>query len=544
MVTEITLIVRPEDEHDEKLLKDKALSALSKKNIRAKSEDLYLSIVKKSIDARHGSVKLCLRCKASIGEAPDVQSEKLLPEWKRADGSKRVVIVGSGPAGLFGALRLLEDGITPIIVERGETTDERKKTIAKISTQGSVDGDSNYCFGEGGAGAFSDGKLYTRSTKRGDVGRILSVFNFFGASESILTDAHPHIGTDKLPKIVNAMREKITALGGEFHSCTKCVDFITETEGGKKRITGIAVRHTKTGEVRTIHADAVLLASGHSANDVYELVAKAAPEALEAKTFAAGVRVEHPRKLIDAIQFHGKDFHSAEYRLTTQVGGRGVYSFCMCPGGFVVPSATSDDGIVVNGMSASMRNSKWSNAAIVVEIRPEDIPEKFIKKAGTCPALAGLYWRAHLEHEAKLHAKGQAAPAQRMEDFLAHRESTSLPSTSFTPGIVSSRLDEWLPPHIETRLEKAFSDFNKKMRGFISPDALLIAVETRTSTPVRILRSKETGECTSIERLYPAGEGSGYSGGIVSSAMDGEYAASLIAECFAASLKIRPSVLP
>ena len=536
MIEAITLIVRSEDEHDENLLKNKAAEALSKKNINARNEDIRLAVVKRSIDARHGRIRICLVCKAYIGETPDERSASSLPVWKSADGSKRVVIVGSGPAGLFGALRLLEDGITPIIVERGEKTEERKKTIAKIGTQGSVDGDSNYCFGEGGAGAFSDGKLYTRSTKRGNVGRILSVFNFFGASESILTDAHPHIGTDKLPKIVNAVREKIISLGGEFHCCTKCVDFLTETEGGKKRITGIAVQDTKTGERHTIEADAVLLASGHSANDIYALVARCAPEALEAKTFAAGVRVEHPRELIDAIQFHGKDFHSAEYRLTTQVSGRGVYSFCMCPGGFVVPSATSDDEIVVNGMSASARNSKWSNAAIVVETRPEDIPEEFIKKAGTCPALAGLYWRAHLEREAKLHGEGQAAPAQRMEDFLAHRKSDTLPPTSFTPGVVSSRLDEWLPPHIEARLEKAFADFNKTMRGFISPDALLVAVETRTSTPVRILRDKETGECISIARLYPAGEGSGYSGGIVSSAMDGERAAAIIAQRLSAHI--------
>ena len=529
MIEEITIIVAPEDEHDEAVLKSKAAEALAKKNIRARSEDIRLAAVKRSIDARHGRIRICLRCKAYIGEAPDERTATAIPVWKSADGSKRVVIVGSGPAGLFGALRLLEDGITPIIVERGEKTDERKKTIAKISTQGTVDGDSNYCFGEGGAGAFSDGKLYTRSTKRGDIGRILTLFTFFGAAESVLTDAHPHIGTDKLPKIVNAMREKIISLGGEFHSCTKCVDFITETKGGKKRITGIAAEDTKTKERRTIEADAVLLASGHSANDIYELVARCAPEALEAKTFAAGVRVEHPQKLIDAIQFHGKNFHSAEYRLTTQAAGRGVYSFCMCPGGFVVPSATSGDEIVVNGMSASARNSKWSNAAIVVETRPEDIPEEFIKKAGDCPALAGLYWRAHIEREAKLHGDGQAAPAQRMEDFLAHRKSDALPSTSFTPGIVSSRLDEWLPEHIEKRLEKAFSDFNKTMRGFISPDALLIAVETRTSTPVRILRDTETGECVSIAHLYPSGEGSGYAGGIVSSAIDGERAASLIA---------------
>ena len=530
MISDITLIIRAEEEHDENLLKNKAAESLSKKNISARPEDIRLTVAKRSIDARHGRIRICLRCNAYIGEAPNEQSAKQIPTWQPADKGKRVVIVGSGPAGLFGALRLLEDGITPIIVERGEETDSRKKTIAKISTKGSVDGDSNYCFGEGGAGAFSDGKLYTRSTKRGDVGRILSLFRFFGASESILTDAHPHIGTDKLPKIVNAMREKIISLGGEFYSCTKCVDFITETESGKKRITGIAVEHTKTKERCTIEADAVLLASGHSATDIYTLIARFAPEALEAKTFAAGVRVEHPRELIDAIQFHGKDFHAAEYRLATQVSGRGVYSFCMCPGGFVVPSATGGDQIVVNGMSSSTRNSKWSNAAIVVEIRPEDIPQEFIKTAGDCPALAGLYWRAHLEREAKLHGDGQAAPAQRMKDFLSHRKSESLPPTSFTPGIAASRLDEWLPPHIKTRLEKAFTDFNKTMRGFISPDALLIAVETRTSTPVRILRRKETGECISVAHLYPAGEGSGYSGGIVSSAMDGENAAALIVE--------------
>lgn len=531
MITDITITVLPQDEHNEKIIQKKSIEALAQKGINADSSETHLVFRKKSIDARHGQIKLCLKYTAYTGELPGInRTQTTVPEWKHADGKYRVIIVGSGPAGLFGALRLLENGVQPVIIERGEETQQRKKDIAAISSRGEVGKDSNYCFGEGGAGTFSDGKLYTRSSKRGDISRILRIFASFGADAAILTDAHPHIGTDRLPSIVNAMRKKITELGGEFHFNTKCTGFIKESDV----IKGITAADVKTGDTKEFRADAVLLATGHSASDIYELLACTAPEALEAKTFAVGVRVEHLRELIDSIQFHGKrqdaNLPAAEYRLVTQADERGVYSFCMCPGGFVVPSTTGPDEIVVNGMSSAERNSKWSNSAIVVETRPEDIPSKFKKQAedAECPALAGLYWRTWLEHEVKNHGDGQKAPAQLMEDFLAGRESSELPSTSYTPGITPSRLDEWIPVQIKDRLAEGFRNFNRDMKGFICPEALLIAGETRTSTPVRILRDKDSFECTKLKGLYPAGEGSGYSGGIVSSAMDGENACTQI----------------
>jgi hypothetical protein len=533
-------------------------------------ENISFVFSKKSLDARHGKAKFVMRYDVYIGEEAPSQ-EDLLPQWKSVKGSKckSVLVVGSGPAGLFGALKLLEGGIKPIIIERGSDTKTRKVDIAKISTRGLLDSDSNYCFGEGGAGTFSDGKLFTRSNKRGNVGQVLRIFNHFGADASILTDAHPHIGTDKLPYIINAMRAKIIELGGEFHFNTRCTGFITS---GKNSVDGIKTVNTKSGEEKDFFADAVLLATGHSAGDIYELLAKTAPQALEAKTFAAGVRIEHPRATIDAIQFHGRKMpNAAEYSLTSQQTGssktgnaasygkedeRGVYTFCMCPGGFVVPSATESGTIVVNGMSAAKRNSNWSNSAVVVETRPEDIPEKFkeMAKKNGCPALAGLYFRSSIEREAFLQAntgndansisdgnstgkekfmEGQKAPAQLLEDFLSHKKTPQekLPKTSYFPGITSSRLDQWLPAQIARRMEKAFKEFNKKMKGFICGEALLIAPETRTSTPVRILRDRESYECCALKKLYPAGEGSGYSGGIVSSAMDGINACAKIMEC-------------
>ena len=526
-------------------------------------ENISFVFSKKSLDARHGKAKFVMRYDVYIGEKAPSQ-EDLLPQWKSVKGSKckSVLVVGSGPAGLFGALKLLEGGIKPIIIERGSDTKTRKVDIAKISTRGLLDSDSNYCFGEGGAGTFSDGKLFTRSNKRGNVGQVLRIFNHFGADPSILTDAHPHIGTDKLPYIINAMRAKIIELGGEFHFNTRCTGFITS---GKNSVDGIKTVNTKSGEEKDFFADAVLLATGHSAGDIYELLAKTAPQALEAKTFAAGVRIEHPRATIDTIQFHGRKMpNAAEYSLTSQQTGssktgnaasygkedeRGVYTFCMCPGGFVVPSATESGTIVVNGMSAAKRNSNWSNSAVVVETRPEDIPEKFkeMAKKNGCPALAGLYFRSSIEREAFLQAntgsdgypisggnsmEGQKAPAQLLEDFLSHKKSPQekLPKTSYFPGITSSRLDQWLPAQIARRMEKAFKEFNKKMKGFICGEALLIAPETRTSTPVRILRDRESYECCALKKLYPAGEGSGYSGGIVSSAMDGINACAKIME--------------
>lgn len=529
MITEVTITVLPDDEKNKNLIEKLILKELAKKNVSAGKKHIPV-FVKKSIDARHGQLKYHLRYKVFIDEEPGEVKTSALPEWKSADGKKTVIIVGSGPAGLFGALKLLEKGIKPVIVERGERTSDRKKSIAKISTQDLVDSDSNYCFGEGGAGTFSDGKLYTRSNKRGDISKILQIFVRFGADEKILTDAHPHIGTDKLPAVINAMRNFIIEKGGEFYFNSKCTGFI----GKNNCITGISMENTKSGEKIELKGDAVLLATGHSASDIYEMLAKISPHSLEAKTFAMGVRVEHPRTLIDSIQYHGRTegMGAAEYRLVTQVEDRGVYSFCMCPGGFVVPSTTGPDEIVVNGMSAAGRNSKWSNAAIVVETRPEDIPEEFVQRAkgAGCKALAGLYFRKYIEEETKKQGKGQAAPAQRMTDFLANRETKDFPPSSYTPGIVSSRIDIWMPEQIAGRLAKGFLDFGKNMKGFVNKDAVLIASETRTSTPVRILRDKESCESVAIKNMYPAGEGAGYAGGIVSSAMDGEKVCQAISE--------------
>ncbi len=572
MIFDLSVVIQAQEESDKNLIQKKLNAALRQKY--SGEERAEFVFVKKSIDARHGQLKFCLRYKAFVGEKP-AQAQKEF-SWRKADGDKKVVVVGSGPAGLFAALKLLERGVKPIIIERGRPTNERKRDIAAISVKGIVDADSNYCFGEGGAGTFSDGKLYTRSDKRGNIGEVLQTLVHFGADPKILTDAHPHIGTNKLPQIINNMRQKILELGGEFHFESRVVDFIIEganegkpkNEGGGAPALGLAnnaalalaadtkivrgvVTRTADGAQKEFLADAVILATGHSAPDIYELVARLSPESLEAKTFAVGARVEHPRELIDKIQFHGKrqaaGLGAAEYRLTAQIDGRGVYSFCMCPGGFVVPSASGPEEIVVNGMSAAERNSAWSNAAIVVETRPGDIEEiarelSADQKAGGADfglandSLAGLRFRRWLERETWLHggaslgleSNPNAAPAQRLVDFLAGRPSESLPRSSYTPGLVPSRLDLWLPPFVARRLKEGFKAFDKNMRGFISPDALLIASETRTSTPVRIKRDKATFECAGRSRLYPCGEGSGWSGGIVSSAMDGQNAAAAL----------------
>lgn len=532
MQTTLSFYIPIEKQNDKNFIDETLFRLLHEKKISFDKNKTSFVLKKKSIDARRKTIKCFLQYNVFIDE--EERDETQLPVWIAAQSEKKVVIVGSGPAGLFAALRLLEVGIMPIIVERGEVTDERRKTIANISRCATINSNSNYCFGEGGAGTFSDGKLYTRSDKRGNVSRILKILCAFGASEKILTASHPHIGTNKLPAIINAIREKIISLGGVFYFNEKCIKFILEKNKDEKIVQGLVTQNVNTLSTRELLCDAVLLATGHSAFDMYEELSRIEKKSLEAKAFAIGVRVEHPRALIDAIQFHGKKIdEAAEYRLTSQVDGRGVYSFCMCPGGFIVPAMTGENEIVVNGMSNAKRNSLWSNAAIVVETKVSDTPKKFLDETNGNVALAGLYWRRHLERETFLHGDGARAPAQRLVDFLAKRKSSSLPETSYTPGIISSELHSWLPDFFSARLADGFRAFEKKMHGFISEDALLVAIETRTSSPCRISRDSKTGESPALKNLFPAGEGAGFAGGIVSSAMDGELQASKIILKFA-----------
>ncbi len=564
----------PEEEKNETLLRKKAVKELRKSGVSLAENEISAFVFrKKSIDARKRDVKFFLRYDIYTGgDSPENDEEYVfVPRWKKCDvessvdgasggksviSGKRVLIIGAGPAGLFAALTLLESGIKPVIIERGPETSQRKRDIADISRTGVLNGDSNYCFGEGGAGTFSDGKLFSRSGKRGNIGRILQILAFHGADPKILTDAHPHIGTDKLPQIIDNIKKTIVSYGGEVLFNTRCTELLTERKSAGAQATaaicGVKVVDTQTGAERVINGDTLILACGHSAPDIYRMIAAVDNCALEAKTFAVGVRVEHPREVIDKIQYHGKErgevLPAAEYRLTAQVQERGVYSFCMCPGGLVVPSASSPDGVVVNGMSPSSRNAYWSNAAIVVECRPEDYAA-WGKSEGD--PLAGLNFRTQIEQAAKNAAQSavadveqsantvhgapdkqpinpQIAPAQKLVDFLEGRRSSELPKTSYTPGIAFVNLDEVLPEHISKRLKEGFRVFDQRMKGFICKDALLIAPETRTSTPVRILRDAKTLESPCIKGLFPAGEGSGYAGGIVSSAMDGENSAKAI----------------
>ena len=554
MIKEITItLLNPADAENpnEKLVRKQLAAKLD-----CREKDIHsFVLVKKSLDARHGKVKFHLRYQVFTGgDRPESAASQKLEYLPCPENAPQVVIVGSGPAGLFAALKLIQAGIRPIVLERGNPAGQRKRDIAAISTRHEVNPDSNYCFGEGGAGTFSDGKLYTRSNKRGNIQGILQIFHHFGANSQILTDAHPHIGTDKLPSVIQAMTQKIVECGGEVHFGCRCTELLLEKTGKNPRVVGVkavSVAEESTTQEQVFSGDAVILATGHSATDVYLLLGSQLPAALEDKIFAMGLRVEHPREIIDNIQFHGAQKKSqlgaAEYRLVTQVQERGVYSFCMCPGGLVVPSASCQEGLVVNGMSPSSRGGKWSNAAIVVEIRPQDfelviaqLEEKFseynitvdAKLASSKNANPGLYLRTLLEILTKTQGRGQQAPAQLLVDFLAEKPSQELPRSSYSPGLVTSRLDSWLPDFIKERLQQAFRDFNRKMAGFVCKEALLIAAETRTSTPIRILRNPETLECVAAANLYPAGEGSGYSGGIVSSAMDGEAVAAAIIKKF------------
>ncbi|HEU4472685.1 MAG TPA: FAD-binding protein [Flavisolibacter sp.] len=477
------------------------------------------NLQKQSIDARGRQAWFHLTIEVFINEP--FRPTPLLPLQLRdvSRAAKTVVIVGAGPAGLFAALRLIELGIKPVILERGKDVRSRRRDLAAINKEGVVNTESNYCFGEGGAGTYSDGKLYTRSTKRGDIFRILSALVHFGATEAILYQAHPHIGTNKLPQIITSMREKIIEYGGEVRFEKKLTALIVE----KETVTGV---HTADGD--SLHADAVILATGHSARDIF-LMLHAAGIRIEAKPFALGVRVEHPQPLIDTIQYHcpTRSIHlpPAAYSLVQQVNGKGVFSFCMCPGGIIAPAATSKGEIVVNGWSPSKRNNPYANSGIVVSVEEKDT--QAFKKHGP---LAAMYFQQSVEQKAFEAGGGSlAAPAQRLEDFSRGIVSASLPDCSYLPGIRSADLGSVLPSFVHRSLQEAFVAFGKKMKGYFTNEAVVVATESRTSSPVRIPRDTERLEHPQVKRLYPCGEGAGYAGGIVSAAMDGEKVAEAIA---------------
>lgn len=484
----------------------------------------WLRILRRSIDARTPDVKVKLRLLVGYNE-PAPSEKEFFPQlrYPKVSGEREVLIAGAGPAGLFAALRLIELGLKPVIFERGKSVEERRKDVALLQEDSILNPDSNYCFGEGGAGTFSDGKLYTRAKKRGSVRKIYDVLHFHGAAENILYDSHPHIGTDKLPGIITNMRSSILDAGGEIHFNTKITGLIIENK---------AIRGVKCGD-EAFSTDAFILATGHSARDTYQMLQQNNIR-LESKGFAMGVRVEHPQDLINSIQYHSKRPSSylpaASYRLSAQVEGRGVYSFCMCPGGYVVPSATADKQMVVNGMSPSLRNSPFANSGIVVEVRPEDYQD-----FAAFGALAGLKYQEHLEQLAFTNGgNGQVAPAQLLNDFVKGKLSGSLlTDCSYEPGVISSPLHFWLPQTIAKPLQAAFHVFGKTMKGYLTNHAVVLGVESRTSSPVKIPRDTDTLQHVEIAGLYPCGEGAGYAGGIASAAMDGERCANKIAENFA-----------
>ena len=525
MVEEFQIRVRPEVAASEKNI----VSFISEeKGIDAESVCL-VRVLRRSIDARQRNIFVNLKVRAYINEIPQDDGFQHT-EYPDVSERPKVIVVGEGPGGLFASLRLIELGYRPVILERGKDVRERKKDMALITRTQQVDPESNYCFGEGGAGAFSDGKLYTRSKKRGSVEKILNVFCQHGASTNILADVRPHIGTDKLPRVIENMRLQIVKSGGEVHFQTKMTSLILQGD----KVVGVEALNMKEGKEEIFHGP-VILATGHSARDVYQYLNDSGIE-IEPKGIAVGVRLEHPSKLIDQIQYHNKDgrglyLPAAEYSFVTQVDGRGVYSFCMCPGGFVIPAATGPEQIVVNGMSPSNRGTAWSNSGMVVEIHPEDIPSlKMLSEAEYSSNLCMMELQKRLEKNCWQQGNmKQTAPAQRMADFVNNRLSYDLPRSSYAPGLISSPLHFWLPQFIGHRLQEGFKAFGKRSHGFLTHEAVLIAVETRTSSPVRILRNGESLQHIRIEGLFPCGEGAGYAGGIVSAGMDGERCAEMCA---------------
>lgn len=543
MIEEYQIRILPEQAASEEGIK----CYLSKeKGIDVRTLNL-VRVLKRSIDARQRTIYVNLKVRAYINEFAQ-DDQYIHTEYPDVSSRPRVVVVGEGPGGLFASLRLIELGYRPVVLERGKDVRERKKDLSNITKTQKVDAESNYCFGEGGAGAYSDGKLYTRSKKRGSVDKILNVFCQHGANTNILADAHPHIGTDKLPRVIENMRNTILQCGGEVHFQTKMTSFIIDGD----KVIGVEAVNLQTGAEETYRGP-VILATGHSARDVYRYLAASRIE-IEAKGIAVGVRLEHPAHLIDQIQYHnkngrGKYLPAAEYSFVTQVDGRGVYSFCMCPGGFVIPAATGPQQLVVNGMSPSNRGTAWSNSGMVVETHPEDVASFVQEHQAILQSDASLSSSAEEEvlspdspltmmHFQQIVEKQcwqqgnmkQTAPAQRMADFVNNRLSYDLPKSSYAPGLISSPLHFWMPSFVSKRLQEGFKTFGKNAHGFLTNEATLIAMETRTSSPVRILRDRDTLQHVRLQGLFPCGEGAGYAGGIVSAGVDGERCAEMCAE--------------
>lgn len=513
MIQDIQLVCSP----IEAASYDNYLPVFARKAGVSPQEIHSIQLLNRSIDARSRNIKVNLTGRVFIGE-PEQPRDILKPEYRDVSHARRVLIIGCGPAGMFAAMRCIELGLKPIVIERGKDVQSRRRDLKAINRDHTVNPESNYCFGEGGAGTYSDGKLYTRSKKRGSVKRVLDILVNHGAVEDILIDAHPHIGTNKLPKVVERMRETILHFGGEIHFDTRMDDLILKGN----RITGI---RTQNGDV--VEAEALILATGHSARDVFELLHRHKID-IEAKPFAMGVRVEHPQELIDKIQYHGQErgdlLPAASYKLVEQVQDRGVYSFCMCPGGFIVPAATAGNELVVNGMSPSKRDNQFANSGIVVAIELSDL-RKYAKHG----PLAGLAFQQEAEQAIwKAGGSDQTAPAQRLTDFVKGKTSSTLNDCSYMPGLKSAPMHEILPSHIGDRLRQAFPKFGQKMRGYYTEDANIVGIESRTSSPVRIPRKRDTLQHPQIDNLFPCAEGAGYAGGIVSAGIDGENCAEAV----------------